>query len=138
MFNANLIYRLNLNVFLVKEEDGKTYANKIHSDMIVASFYSEVVQKLLNNLEFFAMHFEHETADETAVYQSLHQTYIIIVRKLYYNISTYNKELDTHYFTNTIGLYKRWNKRKKDKEEEIVTRARESSEKGNSVGKIDD
>lgn len=99
---ANKIYNLNINLesFLIKE--------KIDVNSLLNSFMNNVAVEVMNNLEIFSMHFTHNSADDTVVYQSLHQTYLQIVRMLYYNISKNNTDGVTDYYTNVISLYKKW------------------------------
>lgn len=71
-------------------------------------FLNGVICETLNNLEYFAMHFIHNTADESVVYQSLHKSYIEIIQVLYYDISVNNKEANEKLYTNVIDLYNCW------------------------------
>ena len=134
ILNANNMFGLNLNFMRVKinKKDGEESV-LINKENIMTSFTVEVKNKLLNNLEFFAMHFEHNTADETVVYQSLHQTYIQMVRMLYYNIAQSNETADAHFYSNVIGVYKLWNNRKNIEKKEIIETARSMTKKGNVV-----
>ena len=70
--------------------------------------YSDELNELLNNLEFFSMHFTTGVADEEVVYQSLHKTFLSLVELFYYDISLNNVKNDTKLFTNVIKLYNRW------------------------------
>jgi len=77
-----------------------------------------LIQRVLNDLEYFAMHFVSAdtngvscTADEKFVYQSLHQTYIELVSVLYRNISVNNISNSEKYFTNVILLFRKWDDR---------------------------
>ncbi|WP_290850108.1 hypothetical protein [Eubacterium sp. LMAG:50] len=132
ILNANNMFGLNLNFVRVEKKDGEKSV-LINKKNIMTSFAVEVKNKLLNNLEFFAMHFEHNTADETVVYQSLHQTYIEIVRMMYYNIAQSNETADVHFYSNIIGVYKLWNERKYQAKKEIIEKARNMTNRGNVV-----
>ncbi len=80
---------------------------------------SNVVNSLLNNMEYFAMNFAHETADESVVYQSLHQTYLEAVQLLYYNIAINNSTDGKQLFTNVVDLYKTWYNKSKEHREQL-------------------
>lgn len=73
--------------------------------------FNSVITNTLNKLEFFAMNFNYNIADEKVVYQSLHQTYRGVVKLLYIRISTANKDSKDKYFTNIIDLFSLWNTR---------------------------
>lgn len=141
IIEADKIYRLDLNfgkeVTNVENvgNGAKKVTVQLNNAMIVHSFYTEVVQEMLNDLEIFALHFEHGTADETAVYQSLHQTYLEIVQTMYYQIATANKTVEARYYTNIIDLYLKWNKRKEKGTIEVVNQIRKNTNKGTVVNK---
>ena len=71
---------------------------------ISSAFMNSIVTNMLNDMEYFAMHFSHETADDTVVYQSLHQTYLEIVHTVYYCIANVNKQGQSQYYTNLTVL----------------------------------
>jgi hypothetical protein len=98
---ANAIYSLNDNkiVKVSKTEEKNT---------IMITYVSSLTDKLLNNLEFFALHFSHQTADESVVYQSLHQTYLEIVQYMYYDIANRNTDSTSKFYTNVIWLFGVW------------------------------
>lgn len=75
---------------------------------IIKLFGQEYISEALNNLEYFAMHFVHETADSEVVYQSLHRTYFQIVETLYHNIALNNKVGQPKLYTNVTRLYLEW------------------------------
>lgn len=79
--------------------------------------FSSIQDEILNDLEFFAMHFTSSVADETIVFQSLHQTYLTAVQHLYYQIAVRNTSAKDKYYTNVIELYRLWSAR--DLENEI-------------------
>ena len=83
--NANAIYNLGLNDELIKlcrKHDCTKFEQKQ-----ISTFLGKLITKILNNMEYFSMHFTHNVADETVVYKSLHQTYIKLVKMLYYHIA---------------------------------------------------
>lgn len=61
------------------------------------------------------MHFKHKTADESVIYQSLHQTYLRSIPYLYYYIANANSDPSEKLYTNVIWLYEEWNKTKNQK-----------------------
>lgn len=67
-----------------------------------------MITKLMNELEWFSMHFTYKIADEKLVYQSLHQTFTSNVQLLYFFISRANKSPTEKYYTNIIQLYSAW------------------------------
>lgn len=73
-----------------------------------ASRYAQAMIQTLNNLEYFSMYFVHNVAEHTVVYQSLHMTFLEIVRILYYDISSANVNGEKKYYINTITLFKKW------------------------------
>lgn len=104
----------------VKDQDGKEIKITAGEEAVLLSAlwyeYNSVVTDALNNLEYFAMHFVSGIADDTVIFQSLHQTYLSVVQMLYYNIAVQNVYEKDKYYTNVICLYKRW--REKDMENE--------------------
>ena len=54
------------------------------------------------------MHFSHNAADSSVVYQSLHQSYIEMVEALYYFIAIMNTDSIDKFYTNVISLYGKW------------------------------
>lgn len=85
--------------------------------------FEEVVSNTLNNMEYFAMNFNNNIADEEVVYQSLHQSYLRLVKMLYFYISQQNESGKDKYYTNVIELYVKWNNRYNEKctQEKMIT-----------------
>lgn len=71
--------------------------------------WNSTIMNMLNSLEFFCMSFNSYIADDTAVYDSLHQTFLLTIRKLYFSIAISNKSGEEKHFINIIKLYNRWN-----------------------------
>ena len=69
------------------------------------------IRDLLNNLEYFAMFFTHNIADESVVFQSLHQSYLEIIETMYYQISLYNVSDNHKFYVNATKLYDLWTKK---------------------------
>jgi len=97
------------------------------TDMKTGVSLGKTISGLLNKLEFFAMNFNYNIADESVVYQSLHQSYRGVIKLLYIQISSLNKDPKDKYYTNVIELFNTWNKRYL----EIVEK--EKSNKVNSI-----
>lgn len=69
--------------------------------------------QILNKLEAFSMAFNHKVADESVVYQSLHQMFFTTVKTLYIKIAIVNEYEKDKYYTNIIKLFNDWDKRYK-------------------------
>lgn len=82
------------------------------SNTVIIAYISNMTDSLLNNMEFFALHFTHQTADESVVYQSLHQTYLDIVHDMYYDIAERNNDPTSKFYTNIISLFNIWRNKK--------------------------
>lgn len=91
--------------------------------------YAQIVLRTLNALEYFAMHFTHNTADETVVYQSLHQSYLQITQCLYYEIANKNKNMigEGKYYSNLVELFHIWRDRTLEKRKKDIERTRVTS-----------
>lgn len=125
---ADRIYglKLELNDYIrtIKDGEGKTKI-EIDAALIHRRFMSQIINKMLNNMEYFAMNFSHGLADESVVYQSLHQTYIEAVQLLYYNIAINNKPDGMQFYTNAIRLYKKWYEKNLRKRKQVAHSGRE-------------
>jgi len=72
---------------------------------------SKLIIRFLNKLEYFSMAFHQKVADDDVVYQSLHQTFIKIMKLLYFPIAYHNTEAYDRMFTNAIILFNAWRER---------------------------
>ena len=136
VINANSIYNIGLSDELIELYKQKCNGEYNLSDLdakILSTFLGKLITKVLNNMEFFSLHFTHNVADESVVYKSLHQTYIDIVKTLYYNIAKINPLSTTKYFTNIIELYKLWNDRAINDETTFTDGVRNLTNKGTVV-----
>jgi len=95
----------------------------------IRAYYSNCLNNLLNKLEYIAMAFNTNLADEAVVYQSLHQAYLKTIKYLYPCICHVNNgESADKYYTQIIELYNLW----KDRYIEDQERIKEAEEKTRS------
>lgn len=106
IYNLNLKFRQKIEFNKGSEDHEATVYVDVHS--VVITFLSRLINQVLNNMEFFALHFRHKTADESVVYQSLHKTYLKAIGYLYYYISIYNEDPTDKLYTNVTWLYHEW------------------------------
>lgn len=141
IINANLIYNLGLSeqaIELYKKTDKDFVKEAANPHLeILSRFLNKLIIKVLNNMEYFALHFTHNVADETVVYKSLHQTYIEAVQMFYYNIATCNPISPSKYYTNIIELYEAWNVKFTEAEENFVSGVRNFGSKGTVIESIE-
>lgn len=125
---ATVIYNLKNNESLLTDDS-------IQSDSAaMVAYISNLTDSLLNNMEYFALHFIHQTADESVVYQSLHQTYLEIVQFLYYNIANRNTSPTHKYYTNVIQLYKIWQEKADQQNKALASHSNSIPFTGTVVG----
>ena len=103
--------RKAFNEIKKKYRNNKIYCKKI---------YHETLDNTLNTLEYFCMYFNSGVADEEFVYQSLHQSFLSMVKILYFRIAYVNESGKDKYYTNIIELYNKWSYRYYlDEEDEV-------------------
>lgn len=124
---ANSVFMFNNSI--QTKEDGEI--NRSKKIRLWNLFMQDYVSDTLNNMEFFAMHFTHKTADESVIYQSLSQSYLEIVKTLYYNIVKSNETAVSKYYTNVIELYTIWKERADEAQREIRRGKQQQLRKGN-------
>lgn len=113
---ANIIYSVSAEgLFSFDDEDCK-YGDYDFQLKIAQNCMMSQMTALLNNLEYFAMFFSHNIADETVVYQSLHHSYFRVVETMYYYISNHNEDVNHKFFVNLIHLYHTWKKKAEEKQ----------------------
>jgi len=76
--------------------------------------FKSISCKTLNKLEYFCMYFNAGLADEETVYQSLHQSFLDMIKVVYFSIASINKTGKDKYYTNIIQLYNNWSNRYSD------------------------
>ena len=105
-------------------------------ETILIREYSNILCNALNNAEYFAMNFTHNTADETVVYQSLHKTYLRFMRTVYYDIAINNEKGEEKLYTNAIKLFNLWKDREEETKKEAIEYSRENVHYGTTVRTI--
>lgn len=125
------LYKMNTRAIevyyagLEKEKDESESANDIPDDqreVLLQTLWMEfksIVSDTLNSLEYFSMYFVTGVADDSVVFQSLHQTFIVLVQMLYYYIAMQNTNEKDMYYTNIIELYKQWVKKDHENEQAV-------------------
>lgn len=88
---------------------------KIDQPMLYRIGFEKMVINVLNELETMAMLFRYNIADESIVYQSLHQSFLSHMVNWFYFISYENYTNESKYYENLIWLYYKWYERKKKK-----------------------
>ncbi len=134
---ANETYNLNLPGISYYESNSSNNV-KVKHQKVFNAFMGYYITQTLNNLEFFAMHFTHNLAEENVIYQSAHQTFIEIVELLYYHISSQNtNDSSQKYYTNLIRLYGTWKEKQTKQNKEMINTQRCFVEHGASASKIE-
>ena len=116
LLHANEIFDLNLNIRITVKQSKNQGVSTVSNSSIAVEFASNLINKTLNDREYFALHFKHQTADESVIYQSLHQTYLRTMPYLYYFIANGNQDPANKFYTNTIWLYNQWVSEKENQE----------------------
>lgn len=84
---------------------------QMYQELYCQNIYLDILEKTLNSLEYFCMYFNSGIADEEVVYQSLHQSFLSMVKMLYFRIAYQNENGKDKYYTNIIELYNKWSYR---------------------------
>ena len=115
------------------DENGRVLGTIKINKMEMFREYANILMMLLNNIEYFAMNFTHQTADESVVYQSLHSTYLSIMRILYFDIAQNNETGEEKLYTNAIDLFNIWRDKAILQRNDGIERQRGTVEKGNAL-----
>lgn len=115
------------------DEGGRVLGTVKINKMEMFREYANILMMLLNNIEYFAMNFTHQTADESVVYQSLHSTYLSIMRILYFDIAQNNETGEEKLFTNAIDLFNTWRDKAILQRNDGIERQRGTVEKGSAL-----
>lgn len=137
VIDANSMYNLRLK-FVTKtikqEQNGKEIETvAVNNNSIVISFFSDLLNNILNNMEFFALHFSHNTADESVVYQSLHQSYFDLILLMYYYIASQNDNPSYKYYTNVIELFHKWMQEKSKQTDDFSAKSNSIQRTGTKI-----
>lgn len=84
-------------------------------------------------MEFFALHFSHNTADESVVYQSLHQSYFDLILLMYYYIASQNDNPSYKYYTNVIELFHKWMQEKSKQTDDFSAKSNSIQRTGTKI-----
>ncbi len=131
---ANLIYNLNsietsyFDKCLAECPDNKDKIDPL-ALKIAQNCMKGQMRDLMNNIEYFAMFFTHNNADETVVFQSLHQSYFEIIETMYYYIASHNVVDQHKFYVNATNLYLLWIKEDEGNQQKL----REAEEKINEI-----
>lgn len=120
----------------VVDGDGKTSCSVKCDGILLLREYSQIVNDALNNAEYFAMNFTHNTADESVVYQSLHTTYLQFMKIMYHTIASQNENGREKLYTNAIELFNLWREREEEKRQEALEHTRDCVHHGTKVGNV--
>lgn len=115
------------------DENGRILGTVNINKMEMFREYANILMMLLNNIEYFAMNFTHETADESVVYQSLHSTYLSIMRILYFDNAQNNEIGEEKLYTNAIDLFNIWRDKATMQRKDGIERQRSTVEKGSAL-----
>lgn len=89
-------------------------------------FYSlrSLIGTTLNRIEYFCIYFNSGIAEDMTVYQSLHQTFFLVIKYTYIYISSQNESDMDKYYTNIIKTYIRWREIYTEKRKQIAKEER--------------
>ncbi|MBC5626072.1 hypothetical protein H8S10_11460 [Clostridium sp. NSJ-49] len=118
----------SLNKILLKNKKKESYY-----DLHYQKLYTDTLNDTLNTLEYFCMYFNSGVADEETVYQSLHQSFLSMVKVLYFRIAYVNESGKDKYYTNIIELYNKWSDRYHLTEEKEIENRRKYTYKKEKV-----
>lgn len=118
---------------IIDEDGTPQIVVKVNKHKVSSLFMNKIVEETLNNLEFFAMHFTYNTADESVVYQSLHKTFLEVVQLLYYNIAINNETGESKFYTNVIDLFNTWQEKSQSIREAEIKHSRGIPKKGKTA-----
>lgn len=135
---ANDIYNLNMKfrqrIDFNKDSQDNKPDMKIDVQSIVVAFLARLITQVLNNMEYFALHFRYNTADESVVYQSLHQSYVKSISYLYYYISLNNEDPSNKLYTNVTWLYHKWREEQQKQDDDRFHKNNTIQRHGTVVG----
>ena len=127
--NINDIKNSEIYVNTIKEVFamyGIANYNTNDTDDIYKERVERIAKKTLNDLEYFSMFFTHKIADESVVYLSLHQTFVELVKSLYFHIASRNNNSARPYYTKIQELYRIWDGKMKEDDKKMNTATTEA------------
>ena len=98
---------------LSKKKDGEASKDISELKLCAEKIYSNLLITLLNDFEAFSMNFTSGVADDSIVFDSLHQLYIRFIRSQYVIIAKRNINNTDKYYTHCISLYNEWSLKRK-------------------------
>ena len=119
-FFFNKQYPYDTNIILQKFEHyektnipaAKHFLGKEELNKNLTWRFRHLISCTLNELEQFAMAVNHQVADSTMLFPSLHQTFLDFVKYTYPRIADANFNDVEEFYTNIILLYRDWNLKK--------------------------
>ena len=96
-------------VFMKKYTDEEARKLFILDNKNMPFLFKNLVEDVLNELEFICMNISSQSAGTEFVYQSLHQIFLKTIKILAIQIAIVNVNYRDKYYTNIIHVYKEWN-----------------------------
>lgn len=101
--------------FKVTDDDGEEVMEiSANPKEVYNYFFKNFISETLNNAEYFAMSFTHNTADESVIYQSICPTFLEMCFVMYYYIARNSDPKEFKLYTNIADLYCMWRKRQQE------------------------
>lgn len=113
--------------------DKKSKVFKVSTSEMLTDFFQTYITQTLNNAEYFAMSFTHNTADESVIFQSIYPTYLEMCFVMYFYIARYSDPAVAKLYTNIAELYCIWRKREQEQKEKITKQSRNA---GKALGTV--
>ncbi|MBS6504433.1 MAG: DUF4760 domain-containing protein [Clostridium sp.] len=141
---AKKILKLNrAEIALTNENESEDERNERMRILSKHSYYSiyfdkmfsDILNDTLNTLEYFCMYLNTGIADEDTIYQSLHQSFLSMVKVLYFRIASRNETGKDKYYTNIIELYNKWANKYYENEQKEIENSRCISKKPTLIKK---
>lgn len=98
-------------------------------------FWRGFISSILNNAEYFAMHFSHGIADDSVIYQSIYPTYLELCCIFYYNITNCRAPQKARLYSNVVWLFDKWKEESSEQMEIIIDKTRKASNMGTVMEK---
>ncbi len=105
----------------------------VNPQEIINDFFKTYIVQTLNNAEYFAMSFTHNTADESVIYQSIYPTFLEMCFVMYYYIAKDSDPAESKLYTNIAELYCIWRAREQKQHAEYNANRRKGSKKPGTI-----